>query len=383
VSSALHPLAGRERAAARREATIEFDLPSRLEATVPAEERGLGRDDVRLLVAHRAGADIEHRRFTDLPRLLDRGDVLVVNTSATLPASLEAQTLAGEPAELHLSTRDPDGASDDPGTRWVVELRHAPGGAWHPDRRPASTPWLDATPGTVLRLAEGGAARLLTPAASGALPAISVRLWIADLSLPRALPQYLARHGRPIRYGYIDHDWPIAAYQTIFARGPGSAEMASAARPFSPELVTRLVAGGIVFAPLTLHAGVASPEAHEPPSAEWYDVPAETAELVNLARRRGHRAIAVGTTAVRALETATGAGGTITAGTGWTTLVIAPDRRVRSVDGLITGWHEPHASHLAILEAVTGRPLLEACYREAIDAGYLWHEFGDSHLILP
>ncbi len=147
--------------------------------------------------------------------------------------------------------------------------------------------------------------------------------------------------------------------------------------------MTRLVARGIVFAPLTLHAGVASPEAHEPPSAEWYEIPAETAELVNHARRLGHRAIAVGTTAVRALETAAGAGGTIRPGTGWTTLVISPGRRLRSVDALITGWHEPHASHLAMIEAVAGRPLLEASYRAAIDCGYLWHEFGDSHLILP
>ena len=207
-----------------------------------------------------------------------------------------------------------------------------------------------------------------------------MRLWTADLSLPRPLSQYLARHGRPIRYGYIDHDWPIGAYQTIFAETPGSAEMASAARPFSPELVTRLVARGIVFAPLTLHAGVASPEAHEPPSAEWYEIPAETAELVNHARRLGHRAIAVGTTAVRALETAAGDGGTVHPGTGWTTLVIAPDRRVRSVDGLITGWHEPHASHLAILEAVTGRPLAGGLLPRGHRCRLPWHEFSDSHL---
>ena len=134
MSSALYPAARRERAGTRRGALIEFDLPSRLEATRPAEERGRGRDDVRLLVARRGGQDIEHRSFTDLPRLLERGDVLIVNTSATLPASLEAQTVAGEPAELHLSTRDPDGATDDPDRRWVVELRHAPSGGPRPAR---------------------------------------------------------------------------------------------------------------------------------------------------------------------------------------------------------------------------------------------------------
>jgi len=382
VSAALYRTAERERSSKRDAALIGFDLPSRLEATRPPEQRGFGREDVRLLVARRAAQDIEHRRFTDLPRLLDRGDVLVVNTSATLPASLEAQTLAGVPAELHLSTRDPAGGGDDPDGRWVVELRHAPA-RMRPERRPASTPWLDAPRGLVLRLAEGATARLLAPAVRPALAGIATRLWIAELSLPRPLPRYLARHGRPIRYGYLERDWPIAAYQTIFAETPGSAEMASAARPFSPELVARLVAQGIVFAPVTLHAGVASPEAHEPPAAECYEVPAETAGLVNLARRLGHRVIAVGTTAVRALETAADAGGTIHPATGWTTLVIDRDRRVHSVDGLVTGWHEPHASHLAILEAIAGRPLLEASYREAIASGYLWHEFGDSHLILP
>jgi S-adenosylmethionine:tRNA ribosyltransferase-isomerase len=246
----------------------------------------------------------------------------------------------------------------------------------------ASTPWLDAAAGTVVTLPAGGTARLLAPAADGAIAGAPTRLWIADLDLPSPLLRYLAHHGRPIRYAYVDQDRPIAAYQTIFARHPGSAEMPSAARPFSPELVTRLVTWGIVFAPVTLHAGVASPEAHEPPTAEWYEVPAESAQLVNLARRRGRRVIAVGTTAVRVLETATDASLRTHAGNGWSRLLITPEHGVRSIDGLITGWHEPHASHLAVLEAAAGRPLLEASYRAALDAGYLWHEFGDSHLVL-
>ncbi len=370
------------RATARTLGPIDFELPRNLEATRPPEERGVGRDDVRLLVARRTPPNIEHHRFGDLPQLLKRGDVLVINTSATLPASLEARTPAGTPAEVHLSTRDPERSTDGLGGRWVVELRHAPAREFNPDRRRANAPWLDAAPGTVVRLPAGGAARLLAPATNSGRPGTPTRLWIADLDLPLPTFHYLTRHGRPIRYGDVADDRPLGAYQTIFAADQGSAEMPSAARPFSPELVTRLVTRGIQFAPLTLHAGVSSPEADEPPTAEWYRVPTETAELVNLARHRGHRVIAVGTTAVRALETATSNRGVTRTASGWSTLVITAERGVRGTDGLITGWHEPRASHLAMLEAIGGRPLLEASYREALAAGYLWHEFGDSHLIM-
>ncbi len=193
---------------------------------------------------------------------------------------------------------------------------------------------------------------------------------------------YLARHGRPIRYRYVRRDRPIAAYQTVFADEPGSAEMPSAARPFSAELVTRLVARGIGIVPFVLHTGVSSPEAHEPPMPEWFRLSAESAATINAARRRGRRVVAVGTTAVRTLETVVGPDGVVHPGEGWTEVVITPGRGVAAVDGLITGWHEPQASHLDLLEAVAGRPLLEASYTAALAGRYLWHEFGDSHLIL-
>jgi S-adenosylmethionine:tRNA ribosyltransferase-isomerase len=347
---------------------LSFTVPASLEATEPPEERGLRRDEVRLMVAHGGDGRLEHRRFTDLPAVLEAGDVLAVNRSATLPASLTATTGSGTPAELHLSSRLPAGL-------WVVELRH-PG-------VPASTPWLDAAPGTVLHLPRAGAAELLVPASASWTSGRPVRLWVAALDLPTGPLDYLARHGRPIRYGYVDHDRPIGAYQTVFADEPGSAEMPSAARPFSAELVTRLVGRGVTFAPFVLHAGVSSPEAHEPPMAEWYRVPRESARSVNAARRAGHRVIAVGTTAVRALETVADERGVVHAGEGWTELVVTPDRAMRAVDGLVTGWHEPEASHLAMLEAIAGHDLLDASYRAALEEGYLWHEFGDSHLILP
>jgi S-adenosylmethionine:tRNA ribosyltransferase-isomerase len=214
-------------------------------------------------------------------------------------------------------------------------------------------------------------------------------LWLARVELDAGvdLEAHLRAHGRPIRYGYVPAAWPLADYQTAFATagGPpgGSAEMPSAARPFTPALVTRLVSAGVLFAPVTLHTGVSSPERHEPPYPEAYAVPQATARLVGAVRGWGGRVIAVGTTAVRALESAAGEDGAVVASAGWTGLLIGPERPARAVDGLITGWHEPQASHLRMLEAIAGAELLDASYAAALDAGYLWHEFGDSHLVLP
>jgi len=197
------------------------------------------------------------------------------------------------------------------------------------------------------------------------------------------VPAHLHRHGRPIRYGYVPQQWPLADYQTAYALEPGSAEMPSAGRPFTSQLVTRLAAGGVLVVPLTLHTGVSSPERDEAPYPERYEVPAATARVVNAVHGWGGRVIAVGTTVVRALETVADADGTVRAGSGWTSLVVAPERGLRAVDGLITGWHEPRASHLDLLAAAAGTELLERSYREALEHGYLWHEFGDSHLVLP
>ena len=225
-----------------------------------------------------------------------------------------------------------------------------------------------------LRVTGGATVTLLRPH--------TPRLWVARLDLGMTVADYLHQHGRPIRYSYVDRDWPLATYQTVFATEPGSAEMPSAARPFTPELVARLVASGIQIAPITLHTGVASPEAHEKPYAEWFSVPESTADLVNHVRSRGGRVIAVGTTVVRALESAVSTEGTVRAVSGWTELVITAERGVAVVDGLLTGFHEPEASHLLMLTAVAGGELLEACYAEALAAGYLWHEFGDVNLLL-
>jgi S-adenosylmethionine:tRNA ribosyltransferase-isomerase len=209
------------------------------------------------------------------------------------------------------------------------------------------------------------------------------RLWLARVASEVPVVDLLAAYGRPIRYGYVTGDWPLEAYQTVFARTPGSAEMPSAGRPFTPALLARLAARGVAVAPVLLHTGVSSPGRGEPPYPEYFRLPASTAARVNAVRAAGGRVLAVGTTVVRALESMAAPDGGLGPGEGWTDLVITPERGLRAVDGLISGWHEPQASHLSLLEAAAGAPLLERCYRAALTEGYLWHEFGDSHLILP
>jgi S-adenosylmethionine:tRNA ribosyltransferase-isomerase len=211
----------------------------------------------------------------------------------------------------------------------------------------------------------------------------SHRLWIATLDLPHPVLTWLTVHGRPIRYGYVERPWPLSAYQNVYVTEPGSAEMPSAGRPFTADVITRLVAKGVGVTPIVLHTGVASLEADELPYPEHARVSATTAARVNATHAAGGRVIAVGTTVVRALESAADDSGTVRAFDGWTELVITPERGVRAVDGLLTGWHEPEASHLLMLEAVAGRPLLESSYAASLAEGYQWHEFGDVHLILP
>lgn len=328
---------------------IAFSLPRALEASAPPEARGLARDGVRLMVSRRGTGAVEHRRFTDLPRLLLPGDLLVVNTSRTLPAAVPA----GRGLVVHFSTGLPDGS-------WLVELRIPAGTSSVPDG--------PGVPGESIALPAG--ARLTL---SGRY---STRLWHARLST--AVVPYLLRHGMPIRYGYVDGQWPLEMYQTVFGERYGSAEMPSAARPFSPAVVTALSARGVLIAPVTLHCGVSSLEAGEDPYPEQYDVPPSTARLVRTVRQAGGRVIAAGTTVVRALETAGP-----DPGAGWTSLVVTPQTGLRVADGLLTGLHEPQASHLRMLAAFHGEDLLRHCYDEALDAGYLWHEFGDVHLLLP
>ncbi|GEC04386.1 S-adenosylmethionine:tRNA ribosyltransferase-isomerase [Streptomyces spinoverrucosus] len=341
-------------------------VPQELSARVPAEQRGPGldRDAVRLLVSR--GTEVSHHAFAELPRLLRAGDLLIVNTSPTLAAAVDGW-IGHARVVVHFSTRGDDG-------RWAVELRD-------PDEKGTTRARAGGPAGTEVRLP--GDVRLVL---EEPLSARGERLWWARAT-GAEVRELLGAYGRPIRYSYTERDQPLSVYQTVFALPPadgaGSAEMPSAARPFTHRMVAELVSRGVQFAPITLHTGVASAEAHEPPYPERFAVPEASARVINAVRAGDGRVIAVGTTAVRAVESAAGSDGVVRAVEGWTDLVVTPERGVRVVDGLLTGLHEPEASHLLMLEAVAGAAAINRGYEEALRHRYLWHEFGDVHLLLP
>ncbi len=338
---------------------IPLDLS--LEAHEPPEVWGRGRDNVRLLVSN-GDTDVEHVTFRDLPSMLRAGDALVVNTSATIPAAIDGTSANGRALRIHFSTEMPGGL-------WLVEAR-APAGD-------TTVPFFGDLTGADITLAGGGHVHLFERFAD------SRRLWLASPHLDATVLDHLARYGEPIRYKHAPGNWPLSAYQQVFGVEPGSAEMPSASRPFTAEIVVDLARRGVTIVPVLLHTGVSSLEAHEMPYPERYRVSDATAAHVNAVHQAGGRVIAAGTTVVRALETVTDARGVTHPGVGWTEVVVTPERGVHAVDGLLTGWHEPEATHLLMLEAIAGRPALERAYAEAHRAGYLWHEFGDSHLLLP
>jgi S-adenosylmethionine:tRNA ribosyltransferase-isomerase len=380
---------------------VRFLLPPELEAAAPPEMRGLRRDHVRLLLLDRATGAVSHHRFDELPLLLEPGDLVVVNDSRTLPASLLGRTASGVPLEVRLAARGPAGAG---GERWAA----LPLGVPADGRDPALVPTDARPPAPPLpageRLAFTGG---LTATVLGRHEEAPPLVWIAFDAGGERLAEALHRAGRPVRYAYVPRPWPLHHYQTVFAAAPGSAEMASAGRPFTVQTVRALRDRGIGLATISLHAGLstygdATVDRQFVP-AEPYRVPEATAAAVERCRAAGGRVIAVGTTVVRALETAAARGappaagtvpagsdggvppaaGTVPAGAGVSRLRIGPGHRLVAVDGLLTGLHEPEASHLDLLGAFVSPAALERAYAAALDAGYLWHEFGDVCLVLP
>ena len=340
---------------------IEFALPPQLIANAPAERSGRGRDDIRLMVTRAASGTTTHTVFAQLDRWLNPGDVIVVNNSATLPASVPAQTDAGDALRAHFA----DAAGDGLVTVEIRTITEGGGTAPGPDLEPQ-----------VLKLPGGVDLHLLARSPR------SPRLWVAAVCGTKDVVKYLRRRGDPIRY-VPGRAWPIADYQTIFGTEPGSAEMPSAGRPFTHEMVTRLVSKGVAVVPITLHAGVSSYEDGESPGEERFSVPAASVAAMNGLRQAGGRVIAVGTTVVRALETVADEDGRVHPGEGTTDHVVDALVGVHAVDGMLTGWHEPRSSHLRMLEAFLDGDRLQDVYDDAIEAGYLWHEFGDELLILP
>lgn len=328
-----------------------LQTPSLREAIAPPERRGIARDEVRLLVTDRHNRAHAHTRFTHIAEFLQPGDLLVVNDSATLPAALDATRADGQSLKLHVSTMIDR-------RLWTVEPR-----------------------GTVLSGEE-----LQLPGGASVVPIAPVepqrpRLWYAWFDLPAPMNEYLLQFGEPIRYGYVRERFPLSDYQTIFAKEYGSSEMPSAARPFTPRVLTALSERGVEMAAITLHCGVASFEAPERPASERYAVPRETARAVNRAKAENRRVIAAGTTVLRALESAA-RDEEISASSGWTDLVIEPGYRPKAVDALLTGFHDTAATHQWILRAFLDPELLSSAYADAAECGYYQHEFGDVHLIL-
>jgi S-adenosylmethionine:tRNA ribosyltransferase-isomerase len=367
---------------------VRFRLPPELEAAAPPEARGLRRDHVRLLLVDRATGAVAHHRFHELPWLLEPGDLLVANDSRTLPASLLGRTSRGEPLEVRLATREGGGAGPGrphgPGERWAALALGVPAGGGDPALVPtdARPPAPALAPGERLEFAGGLGATVL-----GRHEEAGPLVWLAfDLAGER-LAEALHRAGRPVRYAYVPRPWPLHQYQTLFAAGPGSAEMASAGRPFTVQTLRDLRRRGIGLATISLHAGLSTygdpvtDRRYVP--AEPYLVPEATAAAVAACRAAGGRVVAIGTTVVRALETAAAGGDGVRPGAGVTRLRIGPGHRLAAVDGLLTGLHEPEASHLDLLGAFLDRAALDRAYAAALGSGYLWHEFGDVCLLLP
>ncbi len=346
---------------------LDFSLPKMLECAIPSEERGLKRDEVRLMISNQNTDQIHHSTVKDIGSYLKEGDVLIVNTSGTLKAAIPITLPNGKPGRIHLSTRN---ENDD----WLLEIRQVIG--------EKTKRYQGIQPGNSFELPEGGKLEILNPFYNETLAISHLQLWKARFKLSESVDVFLEKHGIPIRYSNVQTTYPVAYYQTVFANTPGSAEMPSAGRAFTAELVTSLVAKGIQFAPILLHTGVASLEADEQPYPEYFKVNANTATIINEAKREGRRIIAIGTTAIRAIESATNESGKVIAKEGFTNLFITPASGLTIVNGLLTGFHEPKASHLLMMEALATRAHLESSYREAVKQSYQWHEFGDLHLLV-
>jgi S-adenosylmethionine:tRNA ribosyltransferase-isomerase len=346
-------------------APFVFELPEELTAREPPERRGVPRDRVRLLVLDRETGRVEHSRFDRLGDYLRPGDLLVFNSSRTLPAVLDGCAGPGEPrVEVRLAEHLPDDS-------WLALLVCR-------GRDPFGCGLREG-----LRLAFGRGLMAAVHERDGHIP----RLWKIRFSRRGGeLIDLLYRLGRPVRYEHVSAPWGLDYYQTVYAREPGSAEMPSAGRAFTWRLLFALQRRGVEAAHIVLHTGLSSYldeelDARHPASEEEYVVSQAAAEQVNRARALGRRVIAVGTTVVRALESAADAGGHVRAGHGYTRLHITADHELRAVDGLLTGLHEPEASHLDLLTAFLPAERIRQAYEEAVRLRYLWHEFGDLNLI--
>lgn len=346
-------------------APFSFTLPPELAADEPPERRGIARDQVRLLVIDRASGEIEHTRFDHFGDFLSPGDLLVFNSSRTLPASLSGCVEQGPCIEIRLAEHLPDDS-------WLALLLCRQGDPFSCGLRP----------NMLIDLGEGLTAKITER--DERIP----RLWKLNFSKSGSeLINSFYRLGRPVRYEYVSAPWGLDYYQTVYAREPGSAEMPSAGRAFTWKLLFDLQRRGVETAYIVLHTSLSSYlddelDAQHPASEEEYLVGEQAAQKINSAHERKGRVIAVGTTVVRTLESIADEKRSVRAGHGYTRLHITANHQLRVVDGLLTGLHEPEASHLDLLAAFLPAEKIVEAYEEAVRQRYLWHEFGDLNLIL-
>ena len=353
-----------------KETSFDFELPKLLECAIPTEVRGLARDEVKLMVSHRINDAIEHRIFNEIGEVLKAGDVLVVNTSKTINAAVPMVLPNGKAGRVHLATKLSE-------TEYLVEVRQVVNNK--------TKRFHGIQKGQEFVLADNATMKIIAPYYEQENKPEHIQLWKVEFSLPTSMTSYLNRNAQAISYSNVDKKYPISFYQTCFANPDeewGSAEMPSAGRAFTPELVNQLKQKGVEFAPVLLHTGISSLETHEKPYPELFRVSTETAHLLNVAKSEGRRIIAVGTTAIRAVESAVNNEGIVEAAEGMTDLFITQESGLNLINGMLTGFHEPKASHLLMMEALANRSHLEQCYQAAIPLAYQWHEFGDLHLIL-
>lgn len=350
--------------------TLSFTLPEALAAKAPPERRGLARDGVKLMVLDREGM-VQHSYFNQIDRFLRPGDLLVFNASRTLPASLKGCDHTTQAClEVRLAHHQSDGS-------WLALLL-----CQHDLQQKEKRFACPMHAGMQLDFGAGLTADV--EARDERIP----RLWRLRFSLDEAdLIDKLHQVGQPVRYSYVSAPWDLDYYQTVYASVPGSAEMPSAGRAFTWELLFKLKQQGIDTAHIVLHTGLSSymddalDEQH-PASEEAYFISDRAADKINQTRQRGGRIIAVGTTVVRALESVADSQARVRAGHGYTRLIITAQHSLKAVDGLLTGLHEPEASHLDLLTAFMPPEKLQPAYEEAIRREYLWHEFGDLNLIV-
>ncbi|GGB70139.1 S-adenosylmethionine:tRNA ribosyltransferase-isomerase [Fictibacillus barbaricus] len=340
------------------ESAMKFELPEELNAKEPPERRGIRRDYVKMMVLDKTTGQTNHTQFYHLDRYLKKGDLLVLNASRTVPAVLKSQKeMDGTEVEIRLAHRKNESIWEALPVSGTVKK------------------------GDVIRFSPTLTATIIEQSDETPFVLLAFNLCCSSLF------NQIYRLGEPVRYEYIQEPWNLDYYQTVFATIPGSVEMPSAGRAFSWELLFRLQKKGVKIAYITLHTGLSyllDDKWHKGPDTNFenYEVPKETAEMILETKRSGGKVIAVGTTVVRTLETVAREKGILQAASGWTNLYITENTKLQVCDGLITGMHEPEASHLQLLSAFVDREKLYDAYTDAIQQRYLWHEFGDMNLIL-